>query len=121
MPRYKTPEQKEAWAAYMREYRKRVAAADPTLADRRGIVPTDRQIEILKAYADPRTGGNQKAVAEQFGISVSAVNNNLQRLMKRLGVKDPAQAVMKLYVEGGLNGVSEEVPAPGRRSPETHG
>jgi DNA-binding NarL/FixJ family response regulator len=97
MPREKSPEQKEAWAAYMREYRRRTKATGTH--DPRGQHPTARQIEVLRAYADPKHGGTQKAVAERLGISVSAVNNTLQRLTKRLGVKDPAQAVFLLRHE----------------------
>jgi DNA-binding NarL/FixJ family response regulator len=110
MPRAKTPEQKAAWAAYMREYR---ASRNAGPRDPRGNVPTERQIEILRAYAHPETGGSQRQVAEAFGISVSAVNNALQRLMRRLGVKEPAQAVYMLWVmekENGLDGSTPEVP-----------
>jgi DNA-binding NarL/FixJ family response regulator len=89
----------------MREYRRR-RADGPT--DPRGSTPTPRQIEILRAYADPASGGSQQRVAERFGISTSAVNNALQRLMRRLDVTDPAQAVYKLWVL--QDGKTEEVP-----------
>jgi DNA-binding NarL/FixJ family response regulator len=114
MPRTKTPEQREAWATYMREYRKRQreggAAADP-----RGSQPTQRQLEVLRAYADPELGGNQRLVADRLGISVSAVNNTLQRLMRRLGVREPSQAVMKLWVS--QHGTTSAVPDE-RRGPD---
>lgn len=119
MPRPKTPQQREAWAAYMREYRKK-QRQNGGVHDQRGDIPTERQIEILKAYANPKTGGSQKRVADQFGISVSAVNNALQRLMKRLGVSDPAQAVFLLYAEG-THGTTEEAPEPQRRTAAADG
>lgn len=114
--RIQTPEEKAAWAAYMREYRKRRKEGVVSKRDE-PLQPTERQLEILRAYAHPDTGGSQKAVADALGISVSAVHNQLQRLMKRIGVKDPSQAVMKLWVTP-HNGKTEEVPgSPGRDDP----
>lgn len=97
MARTKTPEQRAAWAAYMREYRKRNTGTTPK--DPRTLQPTERQLQILRLYADPETGGSQKRVAEALGISVSAVHNQLQSLMRRLGVNTPAQAVYKVWIE----------------------
>lgn len=97
MARTKTPEQRAAWAAYMREYRKRNTGITPK--DPRTLRPTERQIEILRLYSDPINGGSQKKVAEALGISVSAVHNQLQSLMKRLGVNTPAQAVYRVWIE----------------------
>lgn len=95
MPRHKTPEQKAAWAAYMRQYR----ATHKDEGEPKGpLQPTARQLEILRMYADPIHGGTERAVAEALGISVSAVHNQLQRVKKRLDVRDAAQAVMKLWV-----------------------
>jgi len=117
-----TPEQRAAWNLYMREYRARRKAGETGPRDfDRPLEPTPRQIEILRAYADPSTGGSQRAVAEALGISVSAVHNQLQRLMKRIGVRDPSQAVMKLWVNE--NGTSSEIPpAPaGQATPPGRG
>ena len=95
MARHETDDEKADWAAYMREYR-----ANNPQANRRNnrLAPTPRQIEILRVYADPERGGTQERVAESLGISKSAVHNQLQRLMRRLDVHSPAQAVMKLWV-----------------------
>lgn len=111
--RNQTPEERQAWAAYMREYRKRrkEGGSHPLVDRTRPLEPTERQLEILRAYADPDRGGSQRAVAEALGISVSAVHNQLQRLMKRIHVKDPSQAVMKLWVK---NGKIEEAPGARR-------
>ena len=93
MARRRTPEQKEAWAAYMRTYR----STHPRANGRSNTqAPTARQLEILRMYADPERGGSQERVAQLVGISRSAVHNSMQRLMRRLGVSEPAQAVMKL-------------------------
>lgn len=121
MPREKTPEQKLAWAAYMRRYRTRQTGQGPGAKDPRGTKPTPRQLQVLRAYADPEHGGSQKAVAEYLNISVSAVNNTLQRLAKRLGVKDPAQAVWLLRDEltEVANGTSQAISAPERRGTQT--
>lgn len=94
MSREKTPEQREKWAAYMRSYR-----AKNTPKPNQSTIPTDRQIQILRMYADPTSGGSQAKVAEALGISTSAVHNQINALLKRLGVKSPAQAVYRLMVE----------------------
>ena len=96
MTRYDTHEERAKWAAYMREYRRRNAGRKPTSP--RAAQPTARQLEILRLYADPAQGGSQAKVAEALGISVSAVHNQLQALMRRLGVNSPAQAVYKVWV-----------------------
>lgn len=95
MTRHETDEEKAAWAAYMRDYRANHPAANRRNND---LAPTARQLEILRIYADPERGGTQEKVAETLGISKSAVHNQLQRLMRRLDVHSPAQAVMKLWV-----------------------
>ena len=97
MTRYDTPEERAKWAAYMREYRRRNAGRKPEST--RAKVPTERQLEILRLYADPERGGSQAKVAAALGISVSAVHNQLQALMRRLGVNSPAQAVYKVWVQ----------------------
>jgi DNA-binding NarL/FixJ family response regulator len=94
MPRNATPEDKAAWAAYMRKYRSEHAEPDRTKGQ-----PTARQIEVLRIYADPEVGGTEQLVADYLGISKPAVHNHLQRLMRRLGVRNHAQAVVAL---GGL-------------------
>lgn len=94
MTRQKTPEQRERWAAYMRSYR-----ATHSTNPNPSLKATDRQIAILKMYADPNTGGNQATVAKTLGISTSAVHNQIGSLLKRLGVRSPAQAVLKLMAE----------------------
>ena len=95
MARHETDDEKESWAAYMREYRAKNPQANRRNND---LAPTPRQIEILRIYADPERGGTQAKVAKTLGISQSAVHNQLQRLMRRLDVHSPAQAVMKLWV-----------------------
>ena len=102
-----TAEKKAAWAAYMREYRRRKKPAGPTAAKRRGIDPTPRQLEILRAYVDPELGGSQDRVAKLLGVSTPAVHNAMGRLMKRLNVSTPAQAAFKLWISEG-----NEVPPP---------
>lgn len=97
MTRYDTPEERAKWAAYMREYRRRNAGR--TTASPRAAQPTARQMEILRLYADPENGGSQAKVAEALGISVSAVHNQIQSLMRRLEVKTTAQAVYKLWAQ----------------------
>lgn len=96
MTRYETPEERARWAAYMREYRRRNRPQQRLSAN---LAPTPRQLEILRLYADPEAGGSQARVAEALGISVSAVHNQMQALMRRLKVTTPAQAVYKVWVE----------------------
>jgi DNA-binding CsgD family transcriptional regulator len=107
-PRYTTHAEKAKWAAYMREYRKRRREDKDT--ERRPLPPTERQLMILRIYADPQLGGNQRKVAASLGVSVSAVHNQIGRLMARLNVNDPSQAVFKLWVEPYLDD-SRSVPA----------
>jgi len=115
MPRNETPEEKARWAAYMREYRSRNRDEQPD----RELAPTERQLEILRYYADPTLGGNERAVAQALGISVSAVHNQMQRLKKWLHVTDAAQAVMKLWV---TNATTQKVPEPlGQRTTAIQG
>lgn len=102
MGRNKSPEERARWAAYMREYR--AANRDRIRKTPRGTEPTPRQLEILRLYADPDKGGSQAKVAAELGISVSAVHNQLQALMKRLNVSTPAQAIWRVWVEPDAKG-----------------
>lgn len=81
------------------------------------LPPTERQLQILRLYADPERGGSQQKVAEILGVSVSAVHNQLGRLMARLGVNAPGQAIYKLWVTKD----NEEKKEPGVRTrPPVH-
>lgn len=93
-----TPAQKQAAAAYMRDYRAREGNRD--YGRSRELKPTDRQKLILRLYMDPNHGGTYGRVAEILGISESAVHNQLGRLMARLNVHSPSQAIFRLYIEG---------------------
>jgi DNA-binding CsgD family transcriptional regulator len=90
----------------MRDYRARHKKPSSGVK-RRGTEPTARQLEVLRTYVDPELGGTQARTAAVLGISTPAVHNSLGHLMKRLGVKTPAQAAFKLWVDEG-----NEVPAP---------
>lgn len=106
MVKAKTQAQRNKWAAYMREYRARRRAGRPS-TDRRGLVdahgnllPTARMVEILTAYADPRTGGSYRAVAERLGVKETTVHNSMTRLFERLHVRTATQAAYLVFVEG---------------------
>jgi DNA-binding NarL/FixJ family response regulator len=107
MPRRKTEEDRARWAEYMRTYRRENPDASK---ERDELPPTERQIEILRTYADPSRGGTYARVADSLGISPSAVHNQMGRLLRRLGVKTPAQAVYKLWVEANGKASTDEVP-----------
>lgn len=97
--RRQTEASKRKWADYMKAYRASRPKTTTPRDTEAGKEPTPRQLEILKAYADPLHGGNQRRVATALGISPSAVHNQIARLLARLGVQTTTQAVWKLYVE----------------------
>ena len=111
--RNRTPEQKAAWAEYMREYRRKNPEQHGDRAQPH-LEPTQRQLEILRTYADPIHGGRYDRVAAHLGISPSAVHNAMGRLLARLGVRDPSQAVMKLWVNS-----ASTIPVPEPTSDES--
>ena len=55
---------------------------------------TDRQIEILLAYA---RSGSYKVAARQLGIAPSTVRATLVNVRERLGVTRSIQAVLKVF------------------------
>jgi DNA-binding NarL/FixJ family response regulator len=61
----------------------------------RAPVPTDRQLEVLRAYL---TAGSHSAAAASLGISVRTVQAHLTMLRARLGVHNEAQAVYVLWL-----------------------
>ena len=57
---------------------------------------TERQIEILRAYAET---GSQKITARRCGISPSTVRVTLANIRSRLGVETSIQAAMIVFGE----------------------
>ena len=57
---------------------------------------TERQIEILRAYAET---GSQKITARRCGVASSTVRVTLQNIRSRLGVDTTVQAVMIVFGE----------------------
>lgn len=57
---------------------------------------TERQLEILRAYAET---GSQKMTARRCGISPFTVRATLQNIRSRLGVDSTVQAVLIVFNE----------------------
>jgi DNA-binding CsgD family transcriptional regulator len=61
----------------------------------RALPPTDRQVEVLRAYV---TAGTHAGAARQLGVSLRTVQAHLAALRSRLGVHNEAQAVYVLWL-----------------------
>ena len=59
------------------------------------LAPTERQIEVLRAYV---RSGSHRAAATVMGISARTVQAHLTALRGRLGVHNEAQAVYVLWL-----------------------
>lgn len=66
-------------------------------AGRNGLVMTDREIEILRRV---RAGCRNKEIGEQLGISPLTVKNHLQKILRKLGASNRAQAVAEAIALG---------------------
>lgn len=55
--------------------------------------PTDREIEVLRAYLET---GSTKGAAHRLGVHPQTVKNQLSNVRRRLGVANTAQAVAVL-------------------------
>ena len=62
------------------------------------VVPSDREIEILRAIAD---GHNSKYISDMLFISANTVEFHRKRLFRKLGATNMAELIMKA-VERGL-------------------
>ena len=60
---------------------------------------TDREQQILDLQAQGKTG---KDTATILGISEQTVKNHRVSIYKKVGARNSAEAVMKVYVKGGL-------------------
>lgn len=65
---------------------------------------TERQLEILRAYAET---GSQKLTARRCGISPATVRVTLQNIRSRLGVATSIQAAMIVFRESAVAQSSE--------------
>lgn len=78
----------------------RGAAADA----RHGL--TRRELEVL---AELRRGRTNREIAVRLGVSVTTVNKHVQQVLKKLHVRNRAQAVARLHREA-LGGFSKPLP-----------
>jgi DNA-binding NarL/FixJ family response regulator len=82
-----------------------VAAVDE--GSRETLSPTRRELEILRSI---QTGHSVKQTARHLGITVKTVENIQRRLLRKLGARNRADALMRAHRLGVLTEPAREAP-----------